>query len=30
VQQLATVVATDGTIDVNIFATATADKQAKK
>jgi len=30
VQQLATVVATDGTIDVNIFATATADKQAQK
>jgi hypothetical protein len=30
VQQLATVVATDGAIDVNIFANATADKQAKK
>lgn len=30
VQQLATVVATDGTIDVNIFATATPDKQTKK
>jgi hypothetical protein len=30
VQQLAPVVATDGTIDVNIFATTTADKQTKK
>lgn len=30
VQQLASVVATDGTIDVNVFATAEADKQAKK
>lgn len=30
VQQLASVVATDGTIDVNIFATAEAGKQAKK
>jgi hypothetical protein len=30
VQQLASVVATDGAIDVNIFATATADKQAKR
>jgi len=30
VQQLASVVATDGTIDVNIFATADASKQTKK